>query len=168
MICCALFSLIFALPVWLITRLRSKSDPLAWRLNAPGPLQQPRGPLRPGFSIVARIRSFRYAARGLHFLLRSEHNAWLHLAATGAVIGAGLTLEIDTADWRWIAVALLWVWSAEAFNTSIEQICNMVSPKSDERVRIVKDVAAGAVLVSATGAALIGVFTLGPYVARLL
>jgi diacylglycerol kinase (ATP) len=168
MICCALGSLVLALPIWLIARVRSKSDPLAWRLNAPSPLQQLPGPFSPRFSVVARMRSFRYASRGLHFLLRNEHNAWLHLAATGAVISAGLTLKIDSVDWRWIAVALLWVWSAEAFNTSIEQICNIVSPKPDERIRIVKDVAAGAVLVSATGAALIGVFTLGPYVARLL
>ena len=167
-ICCSLLSLVFALPIWLIARVRSRSDPLAWRLNAPGPLQQPTRLFRLGFSITARMRSFRYAARGVHFLVRSEHNAWLHLAATGAVIGTCLTLEIDSADWRWIAVAVLWVWSAEAFNTSIEQICNVVSPKFDERIRIVKDVAAGAVLVSATGAALIGVFTLGPYVAQLL
>ena len=82
-------------------------------------------------------------------------------------IGAGLALEIDSVDWRWIAAALLWVWSVEALNTSIEQICNLISPEPDERVRIVKDVAAGAVLVSATGAALIGAFTFLPYVVQL-
>ena len=129
------------------------------------PLQQRSRP-RASFTIAARLRSIRYAGRGLLFLLGSEHNAWLHFAATAAVIGASLALKIDTVDWKWIAAAILWVWSAEALNTAIERICNLVSPEPDERVRVVKDVAAGAVLVSATGAALIGAFTFLPYVAH--
>ena len=115
--------------------------------------------------MAARIRSFRYAGRGLRFLLRSEHNAWLHLAATSVAVGAGLALEIDPSDWRWIVAAVLWVWSIEALNTAVEQVCNLVSPGPDERARIAKDVAAGAVLVSAIGAALIGALTFWPYVA---
>jgi len=162
MTCCALLSLVFALPIWLIARLRSRGNPLAWRLDAPQQRPEPRT----RFTIAARLRSFRHAGRGLLFLVRSEHNAWLHLAATPAVIGTGLALEIDSVDWRWIAAAILWVWSAEAFNTAIERICNLVSPESDARIRVIKDVAAGAVLVSATGAAVIGAFTFLPYVAQ--
>jgi diacylglycerol kinase len=166
MICCALLALVFALPIGLMSRLGSKGNPLAWRLDAPMPLQQRPEP-RARFTIAARLHSFRHAGHGLLFLLRSEHNAWLHFAATAAVIGAGLALEIDSVDWRWIAAAILWVWSAEAFNTAIERICNLVSPESDERVRIVKEVAAGAVLVSAIGATLIGAFTFLPYISQL-
>jgi diacylglycerol kinase (ATP) len=164
MACCALLALVFVLPIWLLSRLRSKGNPLAWRLDAPEPLQQ-RQKARARFTVAARMRSFRYAGRGLLVLVRSEHNAWLHFAATGAVIAAGLALEIDRVDWRWIAAALLWVWSAEALNTAIEKICDLVSPEPDERIRVVKDVAAGAVLVSSIGAALIGAFTFLPYVA---
>ena len=165
MICCALLSLVLALPAWLIAQVRSQGNPLAWRLGAADLLQQPN-PL-PRFSMAARMRSFRHAGRGLQFLLRNEHNAWLHLAATGVAIGVGLALEIDASDWRWIVAAVLWVWSTEALNTAVEQICNLVSSGPDERVRIVKDVAAGAVLVSAIGAALIGALTFWPYVAPL-
>jgi diacylglycerol kinase len=163
MTCCALLALVFALPIWLIARLRSRGNPLAWRLDDPMPLQQQPEP-RARFTIAARLRSLRHAGRGLLFLLRSEHNARLHFAATAAVIGAGLALGIDSVDWRWIAAAILWVWSAEALNTAIERICNLVSREPDERIRIVKDVAAGAVLVSAAGAALIGAFTFLPYI----
>jgi len=166
MICCALLSTVLALPVWLGARLRRRSNPLAWRLDAQ-PRQSPTSLCRP-FSIAARVRSFQHAGRGLRFLLRCEHNAWLHLAATGAVIGAGLALRIEIADWRWIIAALVWVWSTEALNTAVEQICNLVSPGPDERVRSIKDIAAGAVLVSAVGAALVGGFTFGPYVAKLI
>jgi len=165
MICCALLALVFALPIGLMSRLGSKGNPLAWRLDAPMLLQEEPAP-RSRFTLAARLRSFRYAGGGLLFLLRSEHNAWLHFAATCAAIGAGLVLEIDSVDWRWIAAAILWVWSAEAFNTAIERICNIVSPEPDERIRVVKDVAAGAVLVSATGAALIGAFTFLPYIVQ--
>ena len=164
MTCCALLTLVFALPIWLIARLRSRGNPLAWRLDTPMLLQQRPEP-RPRFTIAARLRSFRHAGHGLLFLVRCEHNAWLHFAATAVVIGAGLVLEIDSVDWRWIAAAILWVWSAEALNTAIEQICNLVSPEPEERIRVVKDVAAGAVLVSAAGAALIGVLTFVPYIA---
>jgi diacylglycerol kinase (ATP) len=165
MTCCALLALVFALPIWLMSWLRSRRNPLAWRLDTPIPLQQRPEP-RARFTIGARLRSFRHAGRGLLFLVCSEHNAWLHFAATAAVIGAGLALEIDSVDWRWIAAAILWVWSAEALNTSIEQICNLVAPEPDERIRVVKDVAAGAVLVSSIGAALIGAFTFLPYIAQ--
>jgi diacylglycerol kinase (ATP) len=164
-ICCALLSLVLAPPAWLVAQVRSKSNPLAWRRGATDLLQQ--SDPRPRFSMAARIRSFRYAGRGLQFLLRNEHNAWLHLAATSVAIGAGLALEIDATDWRWIVAAVLWVWSTEALNTAVEQVCNLVSPGPDERARIAKDVAAGAVLVSAIGAALIGALTFWPYVAPL-
>ncbi|HUL04734.1 MAG TPA: diacylglycerol kinase family protein [Candidatus Acidoferrum sp.] len=165
MTCCVLLSLVLALPIWLIARLRSRSNPLAWRLDASMPLRQ-QPPSRPGFTVAARLRSLRHGGRGLLFLARSEHNAWLHLAATAAVIGAGLALRLDSVDWRWIAAAVLWVWSAEALNTAVERICNLVSPEPDERIRIVKDVAAGSVLVSAIGAAAIGAFTFLPYLTR--
>jgi diacylglycerol kinase len=160
MTCCSLLSLALVLPVWLIARLRSKDNPLAWRLDAPTPQPAPRA----AFSVAARLRSLRHAGRGLLFLARSEHNAWLHVAATAAVIGAGLALKVDSVDWRWIAAAVLWVWSAEALNTAVERICNLVSSEPDERIRIVKDVAAGSVLASAIGAATIGVFTFLPYI----
>jgi len=166
MTCCALLSLILVLPIWLIARLRSRSNPLAWRLEASLPLRQQLAARRVGFTVAARLRSLRHGGRGLLFLARSEHNAWLHLAATAAAIGTGLALRIDSVDCRLIAAAVLWVWSAEALNTAVERICNLVSPGPDERVRIVKDVAAGGVLVSAIGAATIGAFTFLPYIAH--
>jgi diacylglycerol kinase (ATP) len=118
------------------------------------------------FAVADRAKSFVYAAHGLRYMLRNEHNARIHLAATGAAIAAGAALRISAADWRWIVVAILWVWMAEAFNTAVEQICNVVSPGENEHVRIAKDVAAGAVLLSAVGAMLIGLLTYWPYFAR--
>lgn len=118
------------------------------------------------FSWTARIRSFGYALAGLRFLVRTQHNAWIHLAATVAVIAAGLVLQVSNADWRWLVAAIAAVWVAEAINTALEQLCDLVSPGYDIAIEHAKDVAAGAVLVTAFGAAVIGVLVFWPYVAR--
>ncbi len=121
-----------------------------------------------GFSLRSRFKSFGYALSGLGLLLKAEHNAWIHLAATIAVIVVSFALGISVSDWRWIVLAIGLVWSGEAFNTAIEGLCDIVSPGFDERIRVVKDVAAGGVLVFAAAAALIGILTLGPYFLVLL
>lgn len=117
----------------------------------------------PGGWLSRRLRSFVYAVRGLHYVLRHEANARIHLAAALGTAAAGLLLRISAADWRWLILGVGLVWAAEALNTAIERLCDVVSPGPDETVRIVKDVAAGAVLVCALTAAAIGAATLLPY-----
>ena len=117
-----------------------------------------------GFSIAERLRSFRPAASGLAFMLRTQHNAWLHLAATLAVIALGLGLQVSPGDWRWLTVAIGLVWVAEALNTAFEHLCDVVSPQFHASVEKAKDVGAGAVLVCAVAAVVLGALTLWPYV----
>lgn len=117
----------------------------------------------PRFSIAGRLRSFGYAFAGIGFMLRTQHNAWLHLFATVVVVGAAAFLRVRPDDWRWLIAAILLVWSAEAFNTAVEYVCDMVSPGYNIIIKHAKDVAAGAVLISACGAALIGLITFWPY-----
>ena len=120
------------------------------------------------FKISSRLKSVGYALRGLSFMLKTQHNAWLHLAATMLVILAASFLQVRLEDWRWLIVAMVMVWVAEAFNTAVEYVCNVVSPGYSELVKHAKDIAAGAVLVSAFGAAMIGFLTLWPYVELML
>ncbi len=120
------------------------------------------------FSIAARLKSVVYAVQGLAFMLRTQHNAWLHLAATGVVVALGLFFHVQPDDWRWLIVAIVMVWVAEAFNTAVEYVCDVVSPDYSEAVRRAKDIAAGAVLICAAGAVVIGAITLWPYVALAL
>lgn len=115
------------------------------------------------FSARARLASFVYAGNGLRQLLRQEHNAWIHLVASLAVLAAGCALRIDWPDWRWLILSIALVWMAEAFNTAVEQLCNRISPGHDPVIGRVKDIAAGAVLVAAIAAALIGTATFLPY-----
>jgi diacylglycerol kinase (ATP) len=118
------------------------------------------------FSLIARIKSFRYALAGLWLMLRTQHNAWIHLAATILVCTAGLVLKISMADWRWLIVAILLVWVAEALNTAFEHLCDVVSPDFHHTVQKSKDIAAGAVLLCALGAVGIGLVTFWPYISR--
>ena len=115
-----------------------------------------------GFSLAARLRSFRYAGRGIRTLIASQHNAWIHGVATCSTVGLGLALGIPRLEWLALVVALVSVWTAEAINTAFELLCDVASPEFHPRVEASKDVSAGAVLICAIGAAITGVLVLGP------
>jgi len=117
----------------------------------------------PGFRIAARIRSFTHAFRGLAALVASEHNAWVHAAATFAVVIAGLTFGVTRIEWALLVLAIGLVWSAEALNTAVEWIADVVSPDHDPRIGRVKDVAAGGVLIAAAAATVIGLLVFVPH-----
>lgn len=104
---------------------------------------------------VRFFRSVRYALRGLATMLRTEPNARLHALATALVIAAGLGLGVTRGEWIALTLAIIAVWTAEAFNTAFESLCDVASPDHDPNVERAKDVAAAAVLIAATGTAII-------------
>ena len=116
------------------------------------------------FQFAGRIRSFAYAAAGIWTMLKSQHNAWIHACATVVVIIAGLVCGVSRAEWCWLVLTIMAVWMAEALNTAFEFLADVASPAFHPLVKQAKDVAAGAVLIAAIGAVVIGVFVLGPYV----
>jgi diacylglycerol kinase len=120
----------------------------------------------PQFSVAARARSFRYAARGIVVLLRSQHNAWIHAAASVAVVALGFYLGLSRSEWCLVVLAMAVVWSAEAVNTALEALCDVASPDLHPLVERAKDIAAGAVLLAAAGAAVVGVLVFGPHLLR--
>ncbi|MDL2308299.1 diacylglycerol kinase family protein [Bacteroidales bacterium OttesenSCG-928-C03] len=95
------------------------------------------------------IDSFRYAFTGLKMLIRSERNFKIHILATFMVIAAGFLLKLTTCEWIAIAFAIGFVLAAEAFNSALEKLCDVVHPAHSEGVKKVKDMAAGAVLIAA-------------------
>lgn len=119
--------------------------------------------LRP-FNLKDRRKSLGYAWAGIVFMLRTQHNAWLHLAITLAVIVTGAAAGLSAPDWRWIVVAIVLVWAAEATNTAFEHLCDVVAPEFHPSVQKAKDIAAGAVLICAVGAVCLGVLVFAPYV----
>ncbi len=126
-------------------------------------MEKPRSTRSNAFSLKARVRSLGYAFEGIAFMLRTQHNAWIHMVATILVLGAASSLKVSAADWRWIVLAIFLVWAAEALNTAVEYVCDKVAPDYDIVVKRAKDVAAGAVLLSAFSSACIGALTFLPY-----
>lgn len=115
----------------------------------------------------ARLGSFVYAWRGLRALFGSEHNSWIHAAATLAALVAGLVLGLSRLEWAAVVVAVALVWIAEALNTAIEVVCDLVQPEPHPLVALAKDLAAGAVLVAAIAAAAVGLLVYLPHLPHL-
>jgi diacylglycerol kinase (ATP) len=114
-----------------------------------------------------RIQAFRYALRGIGEMLRTESNARIHALATIVVVSLGLAIRMERIEWLAIILAITAVWCAEAFNTAFEALCDVASPEFHPQVERAKDVAAGAVLITAIGAALVGVFVFAPHLIAL-
>jgi len=95
-------------------------------------------------------------------MLRTQRNAWIHAAVSVAVLSVSLWLGLDAAEWCWIVLAMMAVWTAEGINTALERLADAVSTDPDPLIGQAKDAAAGAVLIAAAGAAMIGLLVLGP------
>jgi diacylglycerol kinase (ATP) len=119
------------------------------------------------FTFGSRVRSFRYAARGIITMLQSQHNAWIHVAATVGTCVVAALLDLSVAERCLIILAIVAVWTAEALNTAFEFLAGVASPGFHPLVERAKDVAAGAVLITAIGAAAIGLVVLVPHIWRL-
>ncbi len=115
------------------------------------------------FTAKQRLKSFVYAFRGLNYVVKSQHNMWIHLCAAVAAVAAAVAFHITKQDWLWLIMAIIIVYLAEIFNTAFEFLCDVVSEKFNPAVEKAKDIAAAAVLVAAGGAIIIGVMIFWPY-----
>ena len=120
------------------------------------------------FSITARIRSFKHAFAGIWVLLRTQHNAWIHAVATVVVVVAGIVVGLSVEKWCAIIFAIAGVWVAEALNTALEFLADAVHPDYHPLVKKAKDVAAGAVLIAAFAAIIMGALVFYEAIAKIL
>lgn len=109
-----------------------------------------------GFTFRKRFRSFRYAFHGIWLLVTKEHNAWIHCFAAVCVVIAGILLEISKMEWIACVSMIGAVMAAEAINSAVEAMADFVSPQYSEAIKRTKDLAAGAVLLLAIAAAIVG------------
>jgi diacylglycerol kinase (ATP) len=109
------------------------------------------------------LTSFKYAFAGITKVFISEFNFRFHSFAAIAVIIAGFVLDITRTEWLFIVLAIGIVLVTEAINSAIEKLVDLVSPQQQPLAGWVKDVAAGAVLIAAITAAVIGALVFVPY-----
>ncbi len=120
------------------------------------------------FSVTKRVKSLVYAFHGIGTLVKTQHNAWAHLLATVSVVSSAFVFEISGYEWSLIITAIALVWLAEALNTAIEFLADTITKDHHPLIKKAKDVAAGGVLIGATGAALIGIIIFWPYFEELI
>lgn len=120
------------------------------------------------FSIRSRVKSFRFAFKGLAMLLMNEHNARIHTVAALAAILAGIILKINRLEWSVIIVVIGIVFITELLNSSLEMLSDTVRPEYDEGIRKAKDYAAAAVLISALISVIAGGLIFIPAILKLV
>ncbi|MEL6925421.1 MAG: diacylglycerol kinase family protein [Bacteroidota bacterium] len=109
-----------------------------------------------------RLNSFKYAFKGIGDLFRSTPNARIHAFVAIVVIIAGFIFDISRMEWVALSITMAMVLSAEAFNTAIEYLTDLVSPDYHQLAGKTKDAAAGAVLLTAIGAVIVGLLIFLP------
>ena len=106
--------------------------------------------------------SFKYAFEGVHRELKEEQNLKIHFLIMIVVVIAGIVYSISKIE-RMICIILFGlVITAELINTAIETTVDIAMPRKDEKAKLAKDVAAGAVLVCAITASIIGLIIFLP------
>ena len=96
-------------------------------------------------------------------LLTSQHNAWIHAAATVLVVIGALLVRVSRLEWALLILAIGLVWAMEALNTAVELLADEVSLEHRQRIGKAKDVAAFGVLAAAMAAVLIGLLVFIPH-----
>lgn len=129
---------------------------------------QPKMSNNSSLTFTGRIRSFKCAFSGIRVMIASQHNAWIHAAATIVVVLVSFYFRLTKAEWCWIILAIISVWTAEALNTAFEFLTDVASPEFHPLAAKAKDVAAGAVLIAAIGSVLIGLLIFGPHLRSLV
>ena len=108
------------------------------------------------FSVRKRLKSFGYAFNGFKVMLREEHNARIHLVVAVLAVALGIILRISRPEWIFIAIVTGAVFTAELFNSAIENLCDHLSPEKNSSIKKIKDLSAAAVLVTAIVAVVTG------------
>jgi len=120
------------------------------------------------FSVKRLVKSFDNAIRGVSFLLKSEQNARVHAVITILVGVLAFVLGVSRVESAILFMAVILVFAIEIINTAIEKVFDVCHPEDHVLIRAAKDAMAGAVLISAVIATVVGIFIFLPYIKSLL
>ncbi len=109
------------------------------------------------------IASFKFAFSGLWYVLRTQRNARVHVCIAILAVVMGILLHLSAVEFALVFVAIAGVFIAEMFNTVMELCIDLASPDHHPLAKVAKDVAAGAVLLSAILSVVIGLFVFVPH-----
>ncbi|CAD0219414.1 diacylglycerol kinase family protein [Chryseobacterium sp. D764] len=113
-------------------------------------------------------KSFLNAFRGVFMMIKTERNFQIELLAFFVNLFFIFYFKLSSTDAALVLIASFAVLSAEIFNTAIEKICDIIQPDYDKRIGFIKDIAAGAVVLTATASVIVGILVYGKYILRLI
>lgn len=111
----------------------------------------------------SRLQSIGIALEGIKYVLITQQNARIHAVFTLAVFLFGWLFHLNHLEWICLLLSVSLVWLAEIFNTAVEKVVDVVSPQQHPDAKMIKDISAGAVLLSALTAILVGILIFGPH-----
>ena len=109
-----------------------------------------------------RFHSIKIALSGIKHVLITQPNTRIHGAFTLAVFILAGVLKLPRLEWIILLLTVGLVWAAEIFNTAVELVVDFVNPDYDPEAKIIKDISAGAVLVTVLVSILVGLLIFGP------
>lgn len=118
--------------------------------------------------IMKLIKSFGYAFRGIQYCFKTQLNFRIHLLAVALVTAAGFIFTISKTEWLVVIICCMSVITTEMINSAIEKLCNMVTTETNSTIKIIKDVAAGAVLLCAMASVAAGAIIFLPKIVELI
>lgn len=118
--------------------------------------------------LESRIKSIKDAFNGISSALKSEQNIQIQVVTGLILLPICMVLEITVTEWCFVLCCVSLVLSTELINTALEKLCDVITQDKNPKIGLIKDVAAGAVLVSGIISAIVGVLILGTAVYRLL
>ena len=120
------------------------------------------------FTLKKRLLSFKYALNGIVYLYKTQPNLWIHTVIMLVAIFLNIFLKISGTEWAIILIVMAIVLISEIFNTAIELIIDFISPEFNKKAGIIKDIAAGAVLLTVFLAVILGFIIYVPYIKKIL
>jgi len=113
-------------------------------------------------------KSFLNAFRGVFMMIKTERNFQIELLAFFVNLFLIFYFRLNNTDAALVFIASFAVLSAEIFNTAIEKICDIIQPDFDKRIGFIKDIAAGAVVLTAIASVIVGILVYGKYILRFI
>ncbi len=114
------------------------------------------------------LKSFYYAFQGIKVNILTERNLAIHFCVMLLVIVCGFTFKISTTEWLICILLFGFVITLELMNTAIETAIDICKPEINPKAKLAKDTSAGAVLVVAIVAVVVGIIIFGPKIINVI
>jgi len=117
--------------------------------------------------MIKFLKGFGYAFAGIWQMLLHERNFKVHVLALIVVVSAGFYFHITANEWLILLLISALVLALETINSAIEKLCDLYTKETHPQIKLIKDIAAGSVLIAAIFAVVIAIIIFKKYMLTL-